>query len=183
MARDISDEGLVDGVPDSGSTISLLNIRNRTTSSGATFSKLRICAQKSAVPSKVPSSPADLLAGKVALYLKCSEGTGYSLSMFLCTLAYAPPLLQSNEALFDATNLLLSTWQKLRRGTRSEDLFDLASYSRALRSLQRVLNDPHEHKSSSTLAAAIYLQTSEARIILSAFLFFLFQHSGCRMHF
>ncbi|XXG94239.1 hypothetical protein Hte_000493 [Hypoxylon texense] len=123
---------------------------------------MRICARKPPVPPKVPGSPADLLAGKVVMYLRSSEGTGYSLSMFLCTLGYAPPLLEGNEALFGATDLLLSTWQKLRRGAGPEDLFDLASYSRAIRSLQKVLNDPREQKSSSTLAAAIYLQMSEA---------------------
>ncbi|KAI1759363.1 hypothetical protein GGR53DRAFT_527485 [Hypoxylon sp. FL1150] len=156
VVREASNTSLPNEASDSRPTMCLLNIRNRTTSSGATFSKLRIFTQKPTVPSRVPSSPADLLAGKVASCLKCSEGTGYSLSMFLCTLEYASPLLQSNEALFDATNLLLSTWQKLRRGIRSEDLFDLASYSRALRSLQKFLFDRAENAQHISHSNGIY---------------------------
>ncbi|KAI0176055.1 hypothetical protein GGR52DRAFT_342772 [Hypoxylon sp. FL1284] len=159
VVRNVSSES--SGEPESGSASQLLSIRTRTTNSGATFSKLRILSQRSPVPLKVPGSPADLLAGNIVAYLESSEGTGYSLATFICTLGCAPPLLQSKEALFDSASLLLSTCQKLRQGTPPADLFDLGSYSRALRSLQRALDDPQEQKSSSTLAAAIYLQMSE----------------------
>ncbi|KAI1207969.1 uncharacterized protein F4807DRAFT_452527 [Annulohypoxylon truncatum] len=140
---------------------SLLNLRNKTMASGAIFSKLRIYTRKPQIPKKLPGTRFDLLGGKVVMYLKSSEGTGYSLSTWLSTLGYVPPLLEGNEALFDATNLLLSTWIKLCQGADRNELFDLSSYNRALQSLQKVLNDTHEQTSNATLAATIYLQTTE----------------------
>ncbi|KAI1381941.1 hypothetical protein F4677DRAFT_10265 [Hypoxylon crocopeplum] len=157
----IPDISLADEVSHASSTMSLLHLKNRTTTNGSTFSKLRMCTVKPSIPKKLAGSHSDLLAGKVMTYLKSSEGTGYSLGMFLSTLGFVPSMLDHNEALFDATNLLLSTWLKFCQGTDPEDMFDLRSYGRALRSLQKVLNDPKEQKSSSTLAAAIYLQTTE----------------------
>lgn len=143
--------------------IRLLNLKNKTMSDGATFSKLRIYTQKPQIPKKPSRTRFDLLGAKVVMYLQSSEGTGYSLSQWLSTLGYVPPLLERNEALFDATNLLLSTWLKLCQGADKNELFDLSSYSRALRSLQRVLDDPKEQTSNATLAATIYLQTTEVR--------------------
>ncbi|KAI1415792.1 hypothetical protein F5Y13DRAFT_155325 [Hypoxylon sp. FL1857] len=162
LAQEFLDTSLTDDTSsNTGSTGSLLNIKNKTMANGATYSKLRIYNRKPQIPSKPPGTEADLLGGKIITYLKSGEGTGYSLSMFLSTLVYVPPLLERNEALFDATNLLVSTWQKLCRGTSPHELFDLRSYNRALRSLQKVLDDPEEQTSHSTLAATIYLQTTE----------------------
>ncbi|KAI2469858.1 hypothetical protein F4781DRAFT_421662 [Annulohypoxylon bovei var. microspora] len=155
-------------VSDTTPKTSLLNLRNKTTASGATFSKLRICTRKPQILKKPSATRFDLLGGRVVAYLKSSEGTGYSLSMWLSTLGYVPPLLEKNEALFDATNLLLSTWLKLCQGMSQIELFDLSSYNRALRSLQKVLDDPHEQTSNATLAATVYLQTTE----------FLFDYAG-----
>ncbi|KAI1384898.1 uncharacterized protein F4822DRAFT_416637 [Hypoxylon trugodes] len=156
-----TDTSQTDEASDTSSTTSLVSLRNRTTTSGATFSKLRLYHRKSAIPNKLPGSQADILAGKIITYLKSSEGTGYSLGMFLSTLVYTPPLLERHEALFDATNLLVSTWLNLCQGTGPQEMFDLRSYSRALRSLQKVLDDPQEQTSTATLAATIYLQTAE----------------------
>ncbi|KAI0896956.1 hypothetical protein F4806DRAFT_415812 [Annulohypoxylon nitens] len=147
--------------PNGRRKIRLLNLKNKTMSDGATFSKLRIYTQKPQIPKKPSRTRFDLLGAKVVMYLQSSEGTGYSLSQWLSTLGYVPPLLERNEALFDATNLLLSTWLKLCQGADKNELFDLSSYSRALRSLQRVLDDPTEQTSNATLAATIYLQTTE----------------------
>ncbi|KAI2606707.1 hypothetical protein GGR54DRAFT_413034 [Hypoxylon sp. NC1633] len=141
-------------------TVSLLNLKNKTTKSGATFSKMRMYTHKPPAPAKLPGSPTDLLAGKIVTYLKSSEGTGYSLGMFICTLGYTPSLLE-NEALFDATSLLMSTWLKLCQGRNPEEMFDLRAYGRALRSLQKAITNSRERTSSATLAAAIYLQTTE----------------------
>ncbi|KAI1461571.1 hypothetical protein F4805DRAFT_412559 [Annulohypoxylon moriforme] len=165
IAQDETDADSTDELPvlisSTAPKTSLLNLRNKTTTSGATFSKLRLYTRKPQIPKKPPGTRFDLLGGKVVMYLKSSEGTGYSLSTWLSTLGYVPPLLERNEALFDATNLLLSTWLKLCQGVDKRELFDLASYNRALRSLQKVLNDPHEQTSNATLAATIYLQTTE----------------------
>ncbi|KAI0148174.1 hypothetical protein F4776DRAFT_302676 [Hypoxylon sp. NC0597] len=161
-AQEFLDTSLTDETSsNTGSTGSLLNIKNKTMTNGATFSKLRLYNWKPQIPSKPPGTEADLLGGKVITYLKSGEGTGYSLSMFLSTLVYVPPLLERNKALFDAADLLISTWQKLCQGTSPQELFDLRSYNRALRSLQKVLDDPQEQTSHSTLAATIYLQTTE----------------------
>lgn len=161
QAQDGTDEGLI-GASDSGETTRLFDIKNKTTASGATFSKMKLRPSKPKVLITPSATRADLLAGRIATCLKSSEGTGYSLSMFMTTLGYVPPLVESNQALFDATDLLLSTWLKLCQGNSPQDIFDLRSYIRALRSLQKVLNDPQEQTSSATLAATIYLQTTEA---------------------
>ncbi|KAI0841848.1 hypothetical protein F5Y06DRAFT_258387 [Hypoxylon sp. FL0890] len=162
LAQEFLDTSLTDETSsNTNSTGSLLNIKNKTMANGATFSKLRIYNRNPQIPSKLPGTRADLLGGRVINCLKSGEGTGYSISMFLSTLIYVPPLLERNEALFDATNLLLSTWQKLCQGISPHELFDLRAYNRALRSLQKVLNDPEEQVSHSTLAATIYLQTTE----------------------
>ncbi|KAI1143201.1 hypothetical protein F5Y05DRAFT_146476 [Hypoxylon sp. FL0543] len=162
LTRDSLDTNLTDETSsNTDSTGSLLNIKNRTMANGATFSKLRIYNRKPQIPSNPPGTEADLLGARVITCLKSGEGTGYSISMFLTTLVYVPPLLERNEALFDATSLLLSTWQKLCQGISPHELFDLRSYNRALRSLQKVLNDPDEQISHSTLAATIYLQMTE----------------------
>ncbi|KAI0378022.1 hypothetical protein F5Y04DRAFT_262783 [Hypomontagnella monticulosa] len=158
------DQDATDASPDtsnSGETARLYNVKNRTTTSGATFSKMKLRPSKPKVLIKPSATRAELLAGRIATCLTSSEGTGYSLSMFLSTLGYVPPLVDSNKALFDATDLLLSTWLKLCQGNRPPDIFDLRSYNRALRSLQKVLNDPQEQTSSATLAATIYLQATE----------------------
>lgn len=160
QAQDGTDEGLI-GASDSGETTRLFDIKNKTTASGATFSKMKLRPSKPKVLITPSATRADLLAGRIATCLKSSEGTGYSLSMFMTTLGYVPPLVESNQALFDATDLLLSTWLKLCQGNSPQDIFDLRSYIRALRSLQKVLNDPQEQTSSATLAATIYLQTTE----------------------
>ncbi|KAI2781826.1 hypothetical protein F4815DRAFT_465878 [Daldinia loculata] len=122
---------------------------------------MRIWSQKQRIPNKLSGTQADLLAGNLINHLNSSEGTGYSLTVFLSTLRYVPPLLESSEALYDATNLLVSTWLQLCRGANSHDVLSLVSYNRALRSLQKALNDPQKQTSSATLAATIYLQIVE----------------------
>ncbi|KAI0854341.1 hypothetical protein F5Y00DRAFT_267565 [Daldinia vernicosa] len=111
---------------------------------------------------KVSGTQADLLAGNLIKHLSTSEGTGHSLTVFLSTLRYVPPLLESSEALYDATNLLVSTWLQICQGASPHDVLSLVSYNGALRSLQKALDDPHKQTSSATLAATIYLQTTEA---------------------
>ncbi|KAI1806438.1 hypothetical protein F4811DRAFT_550924 [Daldinia bambusicola] len=101
------------------------------------------------------------MAGNLITHLTSSEGTGYSLTLFLSTLRYVPALLESSEALYDATNLLVPTWLQLCRGANKQDVLSLVSYNRALRSLQEALNDPQKRTSSATLGATIYLQMTE----------------------
>lgn len=152
----LTDKGL-----DTSTNTNWLNLKNKTTINGSTFSKIRIWSQKQRIPNKLSGTQADLLAGNLINHLNSSEGTGYSLTVFLSTLRYVPPLLESSEALYDATNLLVSTWLHLCRGANSHDVLSLVSYNRALRSLQRALNDPQKQTSSATLAATIYLQIVE----------------------
>ncbi|KAI0135321.1 hypothetical protein F4814DRAFT_400568 [Daldinia grandis] len=152
---------LTDEALDTGSDTSWLNLKNKTTTSGAIFSKMRIWSQKQRIPNKLSGTQADLLAGSLIKHLNTTEGTGYSLTVFLSTLKYVPPLLESSEALYDATNLLISTWLQLCRGANPHDVLSLISYNRALRSLQGALNDPQKQTSSATLAATIYLQMTE----------------------
>ncbi|KAI0600936.1 hypothetical protein F4775DRAFT_582502 [Biscogniauxia sp. FL1348] len=139
----------------------LVALRDRITESGATFSKLRILSQAPKIPDRVSKSQSDLLAGRISYYLDSSAGTGYSFGTFIGTLNFAPQLIGENEALFHATDLLLSTWLKLCRGAKSEDILDLRGYNRAIRSLQRALDSPRDQKSVATLAAVHYLQTIE----------------------
>ncbi|KAI1640294.1 hypothetical protein F4809DRAFT_637693 [Biscogniauxia mediterranea] len=139
----------------------LVAVRDRVTESGATFSKLRILSQAPKIPDQVSKSQTDLLASRISYYLDSSTGTGYSFGTFIGTLHYVPQLIGENQALFHATDLLLSTWLKLCRGAKSEDILDLRAYNRAIRSLQRALDNPREQKSVATLAAVHYLQTIE----------------------
>ncbi|KAI1490410.1 hypothetical protein F5X96DRAFT_636543 [Biscogniauxia mediterranea] len=139
----------------------LVAVRDRVTESGATFSKLRILSQAPKIPDQVSKSQSDLLASRISYYLDSSTGTGYSFGTFIGTLHYVPQLIGENQALFYATDLLLSTWLKLCRGAKSEDILDLRAYNRAIRSLQRALDNPREQKSVATLAAVHYLQTIE----------------------
>ncbi|OTB06241.1 hypothetical protein M426DRAFT_21041 [Hypoxylon sp. CI-4A] len=111
---------------------------DKTSDTNSTF---RIYAQKVQVPSKPSGTRADLLSGNLVQYLESSQCTGYSLSMVVHSLCHIPPMLESNDALFDATDLLISTWQKLCQGWGLGEIFDLRTYSRTLRSLQKFLFD------------------------------------------
>ncbi|KAI5921683.1 hypothetical protein F4810DRAFT_677374 [Camillea tinctor] len=164
------DDGITD-LPENRSTVTpgphgraemkLVALKDRITESGATFSKLRILSQAPRIPDQVSQSQSDLLAGRISYYLDSSTGTGYSFGTLIGTLQFAPQLIRESDALFRATDLLLSTWLKLCRGAKSEDILDLGAYNRAIRSLQRALDNPREQKSVATLATVHYLQTIE----------------------
>lgn len=103
------------------------------------------------------------LAAKLAHAMALSESSGDGNALLLSheALSLMPARLAESAALSDALGCLLATFGNLRRALPFQDLIDLHTYGRALKSLQKSLKDPDQQLSTATLAAATVLYQIE----------------------
>ena len=76
-------------------------------------------------------------------------------------LEWMPARFSKSPALRDAVTVFLSSWLNLHKQLPVEDLVDPALQGKALRSLQRAVNDPAEQRTCETLAAATLVERVE----------------------
>lgn len=76
-----------------------------------------------------------------------------------------PQRLGTNTALDDATTCLLSSYSALFKSPVAHRKIDPKLYGRALRSLQKALEDPEQCRSTTTLCATILLHRLEVSSI------------------
>lgn len=69
--------------------------------------------------------------------------------------------LSESTALSDALTCLLATFANLKRALPFQDLIDLQTYGKALKSLQKALKDPNQQYTTLTLAAVTILYQIE----------------------
>ncbi|KAL1626441.1 hypothetical protein SLS56_006845 [Neofusicoccum ribis] len=166
-------------MPTSGGVV--LDLRSRQFLEGGSYHRMRICqqqAQQPQVATPVPGSRVDLLVARLVSLLGSSKGTGHDLQFVGPSICQFPPRLAESVALQDATECLLFAHDALLRREEPESLIDPGCYGRALRSLQRALDDPQERYLANTLAATGLLQKTEGAFSAAGRMDFGVTHAG-----
>ncbi|KAI0123577.1 hypothetical protein BJ170DRAFT_598794 [Xylariales sp. AK1849] len=140
--------------------LALVDVTQSATDYG-TFLKMRIGHRTPTPPSVMPMSRVDMVITELVATYKMSAGTGFDIVMQLDCIRYIPQCIGSSQALCDATEVFLASWQNQRRGYPPDALMDRKAYVQALQSLQKALNDPVQCFSNTTLAANTILQRTE----------------------
>lgn len=110
------------------------------------------------VQREVTPTSEERLASKLSTAM-ASGVPGLLLSHDLLSLMSAR--LSESTALSDALACLLATFSNLRCGLPYQDLIDLSTYGKALKSLHRALKDPNAQYATTTLAAVTILYQVE----------------------
>lgn len=128
-----------------------INLQAARNGSG-TFHKMRILSEN-VRKAQVPMSKEDVLISRLASFLSTFEGSGYDLSLPGKALKLMACRVSASAALKDSISCLIATYETLREGLPAKDMMDSKTYHRALRSLQRAVDDPQQQASVETLAA------------------------------
>ncbi|KAI1473202.1 uncharacterized protein F4812DRAFT_42455 [Daldinia caldariorum] len=139
------------------SAASLESIRQRGLPGGASFGHFRLAPGG---PRNNPTTVADRVAARLVGYLTHENATWDILSSF-GYVKHLPVRLNESPALRDCVALMCSTWVNARRDFSSAQLIDSSLYGKALRTLQRAINDHEQQLSNETLAAATILERLE----------------------
>lgn len=141
-----------------------LDIRSqRILTGGGSYHKMRLCPPQAPLLITPSSTSVDQLATRLASQLQVCTDSGHDLRFAGQSICLVPPRLAESVALRDATECLLGAHAALLRGEQYGRLIDPVCYGRALRSLQRALDDPVERYAATTLAATGLLQKTEVR--------------------
>ncbi|KAI0846437.1 hypothetical protein F5Y00DRAFT_145610 [Daldinia vernicosa] len=135
----------------------LESIRQRGLPGGASFGHFRFAPDG---PRKNLTTVAERVAARLVGYLS-HENAPWDILASCGYIKHLPARLGESAALRDCVALMSSTWINSRRGLASTQLLDSNLYVKALRTLQRAINDPHQQLSSETLAAATILERLE----------------------
>ncbi|KAI1482216.1 hypothetical protein F4774DRAFT_407245 [Daldinia eschscholtzii] len=135
----------------------LESIRQRGLPSGASFGHFRLAPDG---PRKNLTTVADRVGARLVGYLSHENASWDILSSF-GYVKHLPVRLSESAALRDCVALMCSTWANARRDFASAQLIDSTLYGKALRTLQRAINDHDQQLSSETLAAATILERLE----------------------
>ncbi|KAK6957112.1 hypothetical protein Daesc_002397 [Daldinia eschscholtzii] len=138
-------------------TGNLESIRQRGLPSGASFGHFRLAPDG---PRKNLTTVADRVGARLVGYLSHENASWDILSSF-GYIKHLPVRLSESAALRDCVALMCSTWANARRDFASAQLIDSSLYGKALRTLQRAINDHDQQLSSETLAAATILERLE----------------------
>jgi hypothetical protein len=142
----------------------LVDIKLQATADGCgTFHQMKIVRDVLPRPREVTPTSEEKLAAKLAHAMAASETSGYGNALLLSheVLALMAARISESSALSDALGCLLTTFGNLRRNLPFQDLIDLHTYGRALKSLQKAFKDPDQQFSTATLAAATVLYRIE----------------------
>jgi hypothetical protein len=113
------------------------------------FHQMRMVRDTS-IPREVTPTPEEKLAMRFS-HAMALDANSLLLSHEL--LAYMTAHLSSSTALRDALSCLLATTANLHCSVPFQDLIDLHSYNKALKSLQKALKDPSQQHTTPTLAS------------------------------
>lgn len=142
----------------------LVDVKLHSTADGTgAFHQMKIVSENPARPREVTPTSEEKLAAKLAHAMALSEASGDGNALLISheALSLMPARLAESAALSDALGCLLATFGNLRRALPFQDLIDLHTYGRALKSLQKSLKDPDQQLGTATLAAATVLYQIE----------------------
>jgi hypothetical protein len=124
---------------------------------------MKIVRDVPAIPREVTPTSEEKLAARLVHAMAVSETLSYANALLLShkVLSLMAARIPGSSALPDALGCLLATFGNLRRALPFQDLIDLHTYGRALKSLQKALKDPDQQFSTTTLAAATVLYQIE----------------------
>lgn len=141
----------------------LVHVKLHTAGNGiGTFHKMRIMSEKM-VKARMTMSKEDLLITRLMRFLHTFEGSGYDMSLPGHALRSMVCRISASTALRDSIECLIATYESLRRGLSAKDMMDSKSYHKALRSLQRAVENPKHQTSAETLAATTLVHRIQAR--------------------
>ncbi|KAI1662039.1 hypothetical protein F4813DRAFT_396718 [Daldinia decipiens] len=135
----------------------LESIRQRGLPGGASFGHFRFAPDG---PRENLTTVAERVAARLVGYLS-HENAPWDILASCGYIKHLPARLGESAALRDCVALMSSTWINSRRGFTTTKLLDSNLYVKALRTLQRAINDPHQQLRSETLAAATILERLE----------------------
>jgi hypothetical protein len=124
---------------------------------------MKIVRDEPARPREVTPTSEEKLAAKLVHAMAVSETSGHGNALLLSheALSLMAGRISESSALSDALGCLLATFGNLKRVLPFQDLIDLHTYGKALKSLQRALKDPEQQFSTATLAALTVLYQIE----------------------
>ncbi|KAI1380226.1 hypothetical protein F4677DRAFT_254126 [Hypoxylon crocopeplum] len=131
----------------------LESIRCQDLLGGASFGHFRLSSDE---PRKNLTTVADRVASRLVGYLGHEDAPWDMLATIGYT-KHLPIRLAESPALRDGVALMCSAWANYRRNLPAAEVIDSNLYGKALRSLQRALNDAQQQLSCETLAAATIL--------------------------
>lgn len=135
----------------------LEKIRYQSLPDGALFGHFRL---SSGEPRRNLTSVADRVAARLVGYLG-NEDAAWDMLVSTGYTKHLPVRLGESAALRDCVALMCSAWANYRRNMPVTDVVDPTLYGKALRSLQRAIDDPRQQLSCETLAAATILERLE----------------------
>lgn len=145
----------------------LVEVNLHSASNGiGTFHKMKIMREKT-VQARTHMSKEDVLITRLAAFLNHFEGTGYDMSLPGQALRLMVGRISEGVALRDSIDCLITTYERLRQGLSAKDMMDSKTYHRALRSLQRAVDDPEQQTSAETLAATTVMHRIQVRKLMS----------------
>ncbi|KAI8965125.1 hypothetical protein F5Y11DRAFT_313926 [Daldinia sp. FL1419] len=151
-------EGATNQITRRGNTAgNLETIRQRGLPGGASFGQFRFAPDG---PRKNLTTVAERVSARLVGYLS-HENAPWDVLTVCGYTKYLPVRLIESAALRDSVALMVTTWVNSRRDFKSTPLIDSGLYGKALRTLQRAINDPQEQLKSETLAAATILERLE----------------------
>ncbi|KAI0113335.1 hypothetical protein F4814DRAFT_421483 [Daldinia grandis] len=135
----------------------LESIRQRGLPGGASFGHFRLAPDG---PRKTLTTVAERVGARLVGYLS-HENAPWDILASCGYVKHLPVRLGESAALRDCVALMCSTWINSRRSSKSTQIMDSNLYVKALRTLQRAINDRNQQLRSETLAAATILERLE----------------------
>lgn len=146
--------------PSPSGTLVDVKLQSAADGSGA-FHQMKIVRDPPPRTREVSPTSEEKIAAKLAQCMATSETSGFGLLMSHEVLGSMAQRVSESVALIDAMNCLLATFSNLRRAKPFQDLIDLQTYGKALKSLQKAYKDSDQQYTTATLAAATLLYRIE----------------------
>ncbi|KAI1387319.1 uncharacterized protein F4822DRAFT_279231 [Hypoxylon trugodes] len=132
----------------------LESLRHRNLPGGASFGHFRLASDE---PRKNLTTVADRVGARLVRFVD-HEDAPWDMLTYAGYMKYIPGRLSESAALRDAVALMCSTWANARRNVPTNQLIDPSLYGKALRNLQRALDDQKQQITAETLAAVTILE-------------------------
>jgi len=135
------------------SPVSIVSIKTRGVAGGGSYGLFRLHTS----PKRSPTTTADRLAAQLVRHL---QGPQRQVLLGIAYFEFLPNRLGRSAALRDCVGLFCSAMSHCQRGTSAVGLVHLVAepYGKAIRSVQRAINDPHEQLRPETVAAICVLE-------------------------
>ena len=144
------------GSRSTGQWTSIVNLRSRKESHGASYGLMRLVPP----PRSVPTTVADRVSARWVAQFDMNPVRDLLKTVGYTTLL--PLRVVESPALRDVVALFCSAWSNFKRGKTEDGLIEMKTYAKAIRSMRRAIEDQVEFSSGETLAATILLERFEA---------------------